>query len=63
MMKMKWTNCKSLLSMLIAISCLLVTAVPVHADHENGPANHAQAAALIDVTSGRMLYSKTGTSV
>ncbi|MGO4787713.1 D-alanyl-D-alanine carboxypeptidase family protein [Paenibacillus sp. 2KB_20] len=60
MMKMKWTNCKSLLSMLIAISCLLVTAVPVHADHENGPANHAQAAALIDVTSGRVLYSKNG---
>ncbi|MCV4230151.1 D-alanyl-D-alanine carboxypeptidase [Virgibacillus sp. LDC1] len=62
MMKMKWTNCrfKSLLSMLIAISCLLVTAVPVHADHENGPTNHAQAAALIDVTSGRVLYSKNG---
>ncbi|MFE0560513.1 D-alanyl-D-alanine carboxypeptidase family protein [Paenibacillus sp. NPDC058910] len=60
MMKMKWTNCKSLLSMLMVISCLLVTAVPVHADHENGPANHAQAAALIDVTSGRVLYSKNG---
>ncbi|MBT2760772.1 D-alanyl-D-alanine carboxypeptidase family protein [Paenibacillus sp. ISL-20] len=60
MMKMKWTNCKSLLSMLMVISCLLVTAVPVHADHENGPTNHAQAAALIDVTSGRVLYSKNG---
>lgn len=60
MMKMKWTNRKSLLSMLIAICCLLVTAVPVHADHEQGPSNHAQAAALIDVTSGRMLYSKNG---
>ncbi|WP_213645145.1 D-alanyl-D-alanine carboxypeptidase family protein [Paenibacillus lautus] len=60
MMKMKWTNCRSLLSMLMVISCLLVTAVPVHADHENGPTNHAQAAALIDVTSGRVLYSKNG---
>ncbi|GIO97573.1 D-alanyl-D-alanine carboxypeptidase DacB [Paenibacillus lautus] len=59
-MKMKWTNCRSLLSMLMVISCLLVTAVPVHADHENGPTNHAQAAALIDVTSGRVLYSKNG---
>ncbi|MGG4344606.1 D-alanyl-D-alanine carboxypeptidase family protein [Paenibacillus lautus] len=60
MMKMKWTNCKSLISMLMVISCLLVTAVPVHAEHENGPTNHAQAAALIDVTSGRVLYSKNG---
>lgn len=60
MMKMKWTNCKSLLSMLMVISCLLVTAVSVHADHEIGPTNHAQAAALIDVTSGRVLYSKNG---
>jgi serine-type D-Ala-D-Ala carboxypeptidase (penicillin-binding protein 5/6) len=60
MMRMKWTNCKTLLSMLMVISCLLVTAVPVHADHENGPTNHAQAAALIDVTSGRVLYSKNG---
>ncbi|AWP28435.1 D-alanyl-D-alanine carboxypeptidase family protein [Paenibacillus sp. Cedars] len=61
MMKMKWKKGKSLLSMLIAVCCLLVTITPVvYADHEKGPANHAQAAALIDVTSGRMLYSKNG---
>ncbi|WP_422661428.1 D-alanyl-D-alanine carboxypeptidase family protein [Paenibacillus sp. EC2-1] len=38
--------------------------LPVQAEPQNepygGPSNHAQAAALIDVTSGRLLYSKRG---
>lgn len=59
-MKMKRTNCKSMVSLLVALSLLLVMYVPVDADHERGPSNHAQAAALIDVTSGRILYSKQG---
>ncbi|WP_445669843.1 D-alanyl-D-alanine carboxypeptidase family protein [Paenibacillus sp. FSL R5-0810] len=58
-MKMKRTNCKSLLSILLVV-CLMAAAGPAYADHEKGPANHAQAAALIDVTSGRLLYSKNG---
>ncbi|MFF3922740.1 D-alanyl-D-alanine carboxypeptidase family protein [Paenibacillus lactis] len=59
MMKMKRTKCKSLLSILLVV-CLMASAGPAYADHEKGPANHAQAAALIDVTSGRLLYSKNG---
>lgn len=58
-MKMKRTTCKSLLSILLVV-CLMAAAGPAYADHEGGPANHAQAAALIDVTSGRLLYSKNG---
>lgn len=59
-MKMKRTNCKSLVSLVVSLCLLLVMYVPVYSDHESGPPNHAQAAALIDVTSGRILYSKQG---
>ncbi|GAB6929922.1 D-alanyl-D-alanine carboxypeptidase DacB [Paenibacillus sp. JCM 10914] len=59
-MKMRWMKRKRLFSTFIAICCLFCVMVPVYGDHEGGPPNHAQSAALIDVTSGRLLYSKNG---
>lgn len=54
------TACRSLLAIMMTVVCFAYTALPAYAHHENGPPNHAQAAALIDVTSGRLLYSKNG---
>lgn len=55
---------KTMFVFLSVLILLLGTVIPAHAEPENEkpmpPSNHAEAAALIDVTSGRLLYSKKG---
>lgn len=55
---------RSMFLWLTSLVFLFSTATAGHAEPQSDepvpPSNHAQAAALIDVTSGRMLYSKNG---
>lgn len=54
----------TLIGCITAFLMVFNSVLPVQAEPQNepsgGPSNHAQAAALIDVTSGRLLYSKRG---
>lgn len=54
----------TLVGCITAFLMVFSSVLPVYAESQNelpsGPSNHAQAAALIDVTSGRLLYSKRG---
>lgn len=54
----------TLIGCITAFLMVFNSVLPVQAEPQNelsdGPSNHAQAASLIDVTSGRLLYSKRG---